>query len=1760
MTGTELIGEVGKLYLKAALGTADAGGTARFLLDRLTAAQTAEIARAILRDPALSADFEIKLPIHFMEGQNLPAHVLTLERATFHRHANCSKPALLLANTGDDEEQSLNLVVPVGSLQLMNHPDLWVRVANGVLSAPLDTNHCQWWERALKGLFDLNFRSMEQISSYVVGTTQAIADGHAVTTALGFALPELQLPRDSDYCKSIKEKQRTYASKWKTLFSNADKKRACYLRKLSPSQVALNSDDLEKAFVKVKDAIRVELHPLIENFIVAPPGWNHSVVALAKCEWSEIEPLFTGLRPEKLNLAEITLQFYDENYPDILTDGDIDYLNRLKERKTRLPEDEDQEFYSNHRNELKDDRKLKSLWDKFMFGAPRETEDFLAGLMLSMEVLFNHHEAGQGRTITVRGDHRTKADFKELNVNAGTYFATRYKGLRPLLGSNVKWAVGDLFDFPDLIAKWKERPKPALNYSESKASLHLRFVIELESIGADGNSVKDSTQLVWRFNPNTVASELESDWNRLVEHPLVFCSTHRESVSGKGQFQSVDLSNAKTFGASYAKDRGSFVAVYRKDNDIGKKWIDNIAECLSQKLIDDQTAAILQEKWQTFESAYREAVRGFAEQGLNHPQLVDQASAYGDLLDALCRQAKGDRSRDLLLKPLLQIGVVGIYGGSRPASIVAPWHPLRLAAIAIKAKHAAGLLNYLLTAAEIDFGDTRLFFKEAQTAQEHPFYPEIVLGWHGSKPELLSMSDVVADYTLHELPLADKEKWEDTNENPSEAADRLGELAGRYLKLNPHEQANFSVVLYNCDSARLPQAVVDKLGAMNEDEEDVRCQIILRHIDSRRLRSLYQKIIESLDTDVDSFNASEATKDFMARLRIGIEADQAPVPDPKDGCPSDIVFSQDVIARHAKLEWYATDARPVAIESLVPSQWSRRKPAAKDDMKSVVFLCCPAQIESGWAYLTAITTFFKGDWDANESKRLLPARQLDFQDPHMTRIFEETHNLGTWVVNYDELLDRRQLINQSVRVIRYKQSATQGRNLIISSRAPLDLLRSMVLKRIQDLGLGLTAGDEINLAERFIEDANKISGEIVLRAAKRGRNASELIGVVLSAFLIRQELGVDRYYGWYFLDDYASWLGQREEQIADILALSPEIDPDGGLRLAIIISEAKYIQYGGLRTKRKESQKQLLDTVKRIDDALFASPERLDRDIWLSRFSDLVLNGIEFPANAPIDLSAWRRAMREGTCEIYLRGYSHVFVSGPSDSPECSDFGSVSRLENGYQEVFSRSRTAELVRHYWHQSQPLEVRRENARNASGDDVWLEEIYKTPAKGTITVKTPGKVLKDQNVPLPNSQEPTLPAVTNPTITTAEGLKVPDETELPVVEKESSGWAYSKVLEIIESGDIRSGNEATDIQWLKQAESQCKGALQQFQLHSKLVSSSLTPNAALLKFQGSADLTVEQVLKRRSEFLTTHRLNIISVRAEPGLVSIAVARPHREVLEMPEVWRRWTPHSANGNQELVIGVREEDSSLQCLSPRTNAPHTLIAGSTGSGKSVLMQNIILGIAATNSPQQAQIVLIDPKLGVDYFAFEGLPHLKGGIIEDQETAIEQLTHLVSEMQRRYTVLKQNKVPNIFELNKKPNATEYLPFLWVIHDEFADWMMTEEYRDAVTDIVGRLGAKARAAGIALVFAAQRPDANVMPMQLRANLGNRLILRVDGEGTSEIALGEKGAERLLGKGHMAAKLEGEPSIVFVQVPFIAADLLERCVTAIIDSSHLPSAH
>jgi DNA segregation ATPase FtsK/SpoIIIE, S-DNA-T family len=1219
----------------------------------------------------------MKFPARWLDGYSLPASCLTEERATYFRNAPCAKPVLLIATPGDDERQSLADLIIIDSNQLRSHVKLWVQVAAAQL--PLTEKHRSYWEAALTGLQDVAHVTLDRFAGYVLETRRQVEDGRVFLDALGEALPTLRWPRNPAMFRSLNEKTASHVSKWKALFQQVQRKQACYLKKYTPSNQLLSADDLRASFNKVKDVIPDDLHPVVEAFIAAPRKWNPEAEAVARIEWETIKPLFDGLRPEPFNLGKATQEFYAEHDDVLLKIEEREYLDSLanKRGKTSEPVEDDVEFYRNHRAELKNDAGLKSKWDKFIFGSPIETRDLLIGLAMSLESLFDQDiPQGAKRQLRITSDKKSKSDLRKLNIDAGRYFAFRYRGIRDLLGRSI-FDVGSLFDYDKVQGEWAADPRKKYrpNVSMARAALEIKFYVELS---VDDGAIENHWQLVWRFDPNAISAELYSDWQRLIENPLTLGEVTRESVGQKGQPQPLDLRNVKSLSAAFSQDRGSLVPAYRKDSDLGTIWKQNIKAALSSGSIAAASAAELDALFTDFVTAYAAASKTFAQVSVAASEIEAQFHAYARLLEAVIQKAKGDRNRELFLKPLLGLGVVSVLGAA-PAAIVAPWNPLRMQAMSCKAQRMSGLIKHLLKAPNVLFGDASLYFKEMRDELEHPYFPEVALGWRERKPELLCMTDTCMDYSLQELPLVDDGLSADTNENPTQSANQIVDMVQRYLALFPHEQGNLSAVLYNCDLASLPQAVVNRINELHEDDTTMRCEVILRHRDRMKLHKLYESILEASDADSNDFVSSEASRDFMARLRIGIMADEAPVPDPRDGPRTDLVFLHDVIARRAKIEWYREDASPVELAHLIPSRWSRRRPSPRDEEKSIVYLCCPAQSIEGWAYLSAIASYFKSDWDVDSKSRYLPARQLDFHDPETSKIFDETHNLGNWVVNFDELLDRRQLVNQGVKVIRYKQSTTQGRNLLVSSNASLGLLQTLLHSRIRDLLPDMTEDRVRDLAKRFIDDANLISGDIVLRAAKRGRNASELMGVVLSHYLAKWEMGTDQRAGCYFLDDYSDWLGQREQHIADLLILKPEILANGDRRLSALITEAKFVQEAGLSENRKQSQKQLRDTIQRIEQALFGNPERLDRDLWLSRFSDLLLSGIPYTADEPLDLIGFRRAVREGRCAIYVRGYSHVFVSGPTDGSECSDFVEVAECEGSYQEVYSRSKTRVLV-------------------------------------------------------------------------------------------------------------------------------------------------------------------------------------------------------------------------------------------------------------------------------------------------------------------------------------------------------------------------------------------------------------------------------------------------------------------------------------------------
>lgn len=1771
MKHLRMIGAIAVSYLRKTLASQQAdGGTARFVLDRLTGEQVSVICHAILQSD-LAEQIEIKVRESLGKSFDLPETVLTAQGLVHWRHADCLKPALLIAGVDDSEEKSFGVLTPIGARDLKAELPAWIEIAAQGIIVP--DNQATWWRQALKGLLAAGEFSLDQFAAYIFATRQRMHEASVpVRDALGWSLPTLGLPRDSGFFQAIPEKKLGQAAAWEKRFRDALRQRKSLLLKQRTNGREIEAEELAKAYATVREEIPDAAHPPIQDFINSGPGWHMQAAALAELEWEadRVNALFDGLKTKATDLGTATVEFFEDEHPDELTEDEIAYLENLKKRKTtREAVEDDREFYEKHRKELEGDRSLKAKWDRFVYGQPLECTDFLVGLLAAIERLFERAERPVGKKQLLIKVNKGKSNNKwlELNADLGRYFCTRYRGLPELTAPTVRWETEKLFQFEEVLA-WAHEKGKKTSSSAARSATEIKFIIELRHQVGLGEEVQ-SVQLIWRDNTEAIGAELSGDLQRLSKMPLLMTEVRRELVNKKGKLQGISLNDVTTLTAVYGKDCGSLISIQKHGKDLAKEFPQALQAAVNEQLLTETEAQEIKAAWQTFAAHYAQAIQDFTALGAAAPSLLQQAEAYNRLLAALLKNARGDRNRSSLLAPVLRIGCVRVTGG-KPAAIIAPWHPLRLTALAVKTRQIAGLLKHIIQAEYVDFGDPKLFFSDLREELKHPYYPEICVAYAGEEPKLLCAIDTVNDYSLMERPIRDQDD-QPTNEDPTDAANKLLALTKRYLELLPHEKTNLTVVLYNCDSTRLPQMVVAKLAEMEENEEEVRCQVTLRHQHREKLNRLYREMIESFDADPDDYVASEMSRDYLAKLRIGVMADEAPAArDEKEGRVADIVFLQDVISRLAEEKWEATP-RPEAHPSLlehVPPRWSRKRVLQKGDLKSTAYLVCPKQPAVGENYLQAIACVVNSQ-DASETTLALPVRQILFNNEKTSPIFDEVHRLGEWVVNYDSLLERRQLMNKGIKVIRYQQNDTDERNLLVSSTSALNLLEVLVRRRLNDLNLGVSEPELDELTKYFIQEANGVSGDIVLRAAKRGRFASELLGVVLSKSLIAAEMGKDASIGWYFLDDYAAWLGQREEQIADLMAICPKI-VNGQRYLKIVVSEAKYISDESLSESKRNSSKQLWDTVRRIEDAVFGRPGRLDRDLWLSRLSDIMLEGIEQAGHSPIHLEDWRTDLREGRLLIDLSGYSHVFISGPNGSTKGSEQIEIPKVSRCLQEVFSRDQVRDLVLALLRKQSVLPVR----ERLGVERPWEQANPQQPAERTswaIPIEAaelhPPAITYDPEAVIntPDDEPTTIAAEPANAASEQSATEAPDPTPLPSEEQTpqleppaiatETGKGASSVEEWIQANAVRTQTDEGAERWLNETVQRLKTALISYEFQAQVLGQRLTPNAALIRLRGSDRLTVAGLEAKRTQLLTTHGLQIINIAAMPGEVLILIARPNRQVISLAEVWaRRELNRIAGINLSLVVGIKEVDGELLYLNfggefagLQQHAPHTLIAGTTGSGKSVLVLNLILDICAFNSPQLAKIYLIDPKAGVDYFALEGLPHLAEGIITEKARAIQVLESLFAEMERRYARFAQAKVSNLIQHNLKLADAERLPILWVVHDEFAEWMLDDEYQAAVSSLVQRLGAKARAAGIYLIFAAQRPDVNVFPMQLRDNLDNRLILKVASVGTSEIALKQKGAELLLGKGHLAASLPGEAGVIYAQIPFISNETAHELV-------------
>lgn len=1794
MLTDRIIGRVGVEILAERLANSTQVGdsVALFRLDKLSASQVAAVARSVMGKPDLVARLDLMIPEVLVEGQGLPPEILIQQNAGYVRNnAKTEKEAILTASGSEHNlSDTLAYVTPIGAREMRTDAQPWVDASlhTGGLSPVTDDRAA--FHAAIAGLLSASEPSLVQLGEFCAEIVEAISTrGLPIRDAVGYALPRVGLPRDSGYFSNAKTFGITRGP-WQKAFLKLLSQRAPLLRKLRQNGQPLDADELIERIEANAAEIAEGARQALEAFAAAPVGDQEAAAALAQFEWESegVYLAFDKPKEKQHGLADTTLRYFDHDCDEenALEPEGRKLLEDLKSRERRAeftPEDE--EFFATHRRFLERDSKLLSRWEKALFGKPIECNDFFDGFARVVNNLHAGLEDAEGERILRFTVNKGRTEWRErFNHDAGCFFSAMYRGLRELMGAKVDWKVtrmtaadlpDPLFDFERFIAKEREiaqsrKRKFKAVTSLARQALQIKFDVELLKVTGGVETKVSKTQLLWSYKPASIGLSMVADMRRLLEKGAVGCTeVPRRLVSKKGGVQNVSLLDTGTLEATYSTDSGSLVPAANKLRSLRADTKARIKDLADEGRLTQAQRDEVRSAWDSFEADYIKAMNDFVSTGLHGEAVMRQAESFGALLSTLMANARGDVCRSRLVSEVLSVGTSRV-AGDNPSLIIPPWHPERMKALAVKSRRVAGFATHLLSSGSILYGDRDIFMRELTDEIAHPFYPEIAVLSKGGSPKLVSESSTVNGYSLMEAPIRGEEDAM-SDVDPAAAAKQARELLERYVDLQPHEASNLSIVLYNADAAELPLATVRELSSFQEDG-NLQCSVSVRHTDQAKLRSVYGELVNKAGDDPDLPVVSETSDNFISKLRIAVTPISAtPVESAQGFKAFDVAFLHDVVARSAKEEWLPvawTNDRP-SLEH-APSRWSYRSVSGEDELKSTTFLTCPWQTASGWAYVTAVAAVCN-QTDAVPDKRFLPARRISLQSQDLAALIKDAHDLAEWVATYDELLDKRQLQHNGITVVRYRRGSTNGRNMIVSSTSELRLLGVLVRRRLHELKLRLTPEEVGNAVDKAKRDALSISGDIVLRAAKRGVSAGEMIGLVLSRYLLADEFKAQANGGkvltaYFLLDDYASWLSQPESRIADILAIYVE-EMEEGIRVVISIVESKYVGADGLAAARRSSKDQMLQTLDKFREALFGDPGRLDRDVWLARLADMLIDA-DIPPGMTGLMERARSKLREGEVEISLRGYSQVYVHTSDAGSGLASEQELVLDESGvkaWQEVFDREDLRKLVEAYAKSTGSLEAR----AGLGPYEPWSGHGFKKPAPrvpwlsamGQLASGTGEAVMEAAADEAPVSGEGSAPAqeLSAPTQSLAEASAAPP-TSAQTPAPAPAATLDSALAELITSKSAGGAqSDAERDKWAQEVTKKLKAALNSYGLQAAILGTRLTPNGCLVRLAGSDRLRVEDIENKRTQLLTTHAVSLVTVQPKPGEIVVTVAGAKRQAVSLWELWsrRELNRNVAGINTSFLLGLQEINGALLYLNLgvefgglSSHEPHSLVAGATGSGKSVLIQALLLDIAATNSKDLAQIILIDPKMGVDYAPLADLPHMRDEIVTTKDKAGEVLKALVQEMEDRYRAFAKARARDLPTYNSKVSAEERLPMVFLVHDEFADWMLDDAYKAAVGAAVQRLGVKARAAGIHLIFAAQRPDKDVMPMQLRENLGNRLILKVSSEATSKIALDRPGAELLLGRGHLAAKLNGEQGLVFAQAPFLSDQDIEAAVTAI----------
>lgn len=1545
----------------------------------------------------------------------------------------------------------------------------------------------------------------------------------------------------------------------KTLFKDIDFWRAYNKDK----EVELNDIKHNLDLIKESGGDYDEFCSIVQSYFEAHYMENTSVAEMHRADlqlnFDSSYPYGSVLQAKntkpKFLLGKETIIYFNDS--DIeLKDDEIELLEAADRTNEKPDINELRKFYFQYSKIISENTKLDKAWVKEVTDSKTtECNNLITGILevLSKSLLLNN--IGDDIVYLELAKERGRRSLERKNWYALEYFNNEYKDLEEFwskFGANFKLDFGTSFnsDFADTVKKKKS--------SDSKSANELSFRIVRKALDKETNVVTpiSSWELKWIFNPHGFESSKYSDFTKVLSRKGFF---HSHSLSLDPLFikraeNTPSIKNIHMFLATSSNMKKG--AVVKKGNHESKDFFKLLEQLHDHNHLKDSELDVINAFYQEFENTWRESLEQLKEKPLCG-EVDSLLKNIEQLINAIYSLKINREWSNKLVYELLSAHTLSVKENS-DYCIYLPWSPYSLL---VQSNRNKMLLN-LAT----QYREDRLGIANKSEGVLAKLFREL-LDNHGKSVFLKKLKDnefVDLVSTKSHSGYFEFGKLNTSKNAITEAEIRsvINATSTKFLETYPNERHHLQILCLGLSSYEQILAVYDELQKLSENHEEHLSISLAFSCDSRvSLDSVYQSICES-------FQSSKVDSNINIRIISNIR-------EVEDG-EIDLIYNFDPLFAHNQIASVSPNFVEREFEGINWEYTSSRKvPSDPIARKTQFSMNNHIHDKVGRVFHS---TFMKVNNLPENTSFCREVSQHGLKD-------EITNGLSkcNWLVIYDFLLSKETLVACSEnednynnkRVLRYIQGEGSKRSLAIITDKETHYITKNLTSDIRSWHLIHT--DKVNnLVEEIFTRSNSFSSDTLLRSVGNGNFSHDLVGTAGAATLLenlfKNESKVSPIF-WVHLDDYLSWfkssieddtfksIGRTVNYISDLLGIYISKGDNSEVSINLIVSESKLTN--GSKDQLTKSCKQVKSTVDLISSML-NSYNDLDFEYWLNKFYEFIVGHFKF-SPGEFDFESLI-SLDKKMVNINVRGLSVVFHYNNEQAQ--TNANSVYECNYLYQLQLSSNDTCKVFESLLAPEEDLNLFREH--DFSYKKLNQKHGNESPQGADITntsTQSKHESSEEESSLLPESSEEIINTFDE---TTSEPLNTDeifvDDEPIPVDRGElaesnlkldkNEGSSVKSAMNLIRGGiDLLQSNSVNSDSLpidMKIVEANIRKIFGHANLPSNFSDSLVTPNSIVIKLHGDVNLNPTKILKLKANFLSVVGLKLRQVYPDPGVMVLVFDRDKRETVYFGDLLNRTLASRSNTilsnfNNKVLLGQNEFSDDSVFFKLDGASPHALIGGQTKSGKSILMNNMIIDLLMTNSPENLKLRLFDPKQ-VEFSAYTRAPHLAHPVVLDKEEAVVRLQELENLMNERYRHLMTLGVKD-FEAHNRKYPNEKMSREVVFFDELADWILDNDFKAEAKDIIVRLSSKGRAAGIHLVLATQRPSADVVFPLLRANLDTKIALKVDRDQNSEIILGESGAENLLGYGHGIVKSEGETHSI--QVGFTEPHVFDELVEFVI---------